>query len=53
MIHFTETFERDEDGWWQVECHCGWKEGPFPGADDAADAFGDHRYIIGLHEAMP
>lgn len=41
--HYTGVFEEGDDGWWHVECACGWAQGSFQGADDAADAYGDHR----------
>lgn len=47
--HYTVMFETDDDGWWVVHCVCGWgKDGQvFPAADDAADAYGDHRAETG------
>ena len=50
--HYTTRFEEDDDGWWQVACLCGWATGPFPGADDAADAYGDHRNDVGYTEGL-
>ncbi|MCU1356410.1 MAG: hypothetical protein JWM89_1828 [Acidimicrobiales bacterium] len=36
--------EVDADGWIWASCGCGlWAAGPFIAADDASDAYGDHR----------
>jgi hypothetical protein len=35
--------DTDEDGRWWGVCACGWQQGPFPDAEDVADAYGDHR----------
>ncbi len=45
-MHATRRFETDGEGWWVVECECGWLGGTFPSADVAADAYGDHRAEI-------
>lgn len=34
----------EDDGWVIARCACGtWSAGPVPSAEDAADAYGDHR----------
>lgn len=38
--------DTDEGGWWWSTCECGWQSGPFPGKEDAADAFADHRVAV-------
>ena len=45
-VHRTRCgceIEQDDDGWFFVSCLCGWQFGPLPDAEDAADAYGDHR----------
>ncbi len=42
-MHATSKFDTDDEGWFVVECECGWLGGQFPSADVAADAYGDHR----------
>lgn len=48
--HIISLFEEDEDGWWVAECACGWITPPVPGADDAADMYGDHRAAEAFRE---
>lgn len=42
-VHFTRSFEKDDEGWWIWQCECGESGGPLPGVDDAADDYGYHR----------
>ena len=46
QAHYTDTFEVDDDGWWNVKCACGWTDDPHSDAGDAADAYGDHREAV-------
>jgi len=50
MIHGC-CFAEDDEDWTHVQCTCGWSAGPFPGQEDAADAFGDHMYNAGFKAA--
>lgn len=51
MIHGV-YFEEDDEGWVFARCTCEkWEAGPFPGAEDAADAYGDHRAVAAVTDA--
>ena len=45
MTYHESEIEKDELGWIEVSCSCGWFEGPFLGVEDAMDSFGDHRAL--------
>lgn len=48
MDHSTVDFEPDEAGWWRATCECGWYgPGPYPSAEDAADALMEHAFRTG------
>lgn len=42
MSHGYEPDE-DADGWIIPACACGWRWGPCPDSETAADVYGDHR----------
>lgn len=43
MNHETRSIEQDDEGWWLVECSCGWRSLKAPSLDTAVDDYGDHR----------
>lgn len=42
----TSTIIDDGDGWYDVECTCGFKFPGAPGAETAADIWGDHKVEV-------
>lgn len=51
QAHYTVDLEPDAEGWFLARCDCGWLAGPFPAAEDAADALMDHAYEQGRSAA--
>lgn len=43
MSDHVSTIEEDDDGWYIIRCSCGFGFGPVPGAETAADVWGDHK----------
>lgn len=37
----------ETEGWFDIECGCGWFEGPFVDRDDAIDSYCDHLKAVG------
>lgn len=46
--HYSAGFEQNDEGWYEPECNCGWKFGPCPDAETAADALMQHAYEQGI-----
>lgn len=45
MMH-TVQIDKDDLGWIEASCDCGWSNGPFIAVEDAFDSFGDHRVAM-------
>lgn len=49
--HFSVDLFEDDNGWFPVQCECGWRGGVFPTAEDACDALMQHAREQGYLEA--
>lgn len=48
----VSTWTEDEDGWPVIVCSCGWTAQSMPDAETAADAWGDHMYVVGFKDGQ-
>ncbi len=46
LEHLCGDISKDTEGWWWLACTCGHSFGPFPDADIAGDAYGDHLWHL-------